>query len=364
VKYFNFIVAVVLTIVYATGKIPPSEKYNLWLVSFVIPFALAINVILLVISLSLRKKSSLYYIVTLVIGSNYLLSTIALKSIFKKHIQVAEDVTMLSYNTHSLGGHYGTPSSFVKVDKETAAFKDWIIDQNFDIQCYQEFVNYFEHPDLDLIAIFKSKGYHSYFSFDSSRMVQRVAVGTLITSKYPIINSGDILASKNGFNRVTYVDLKIKNDTLRVVNVHLESMGLKQFNPVVKSGFDSKKENAQIILMKLKVGVFERSRQIKILIDFIEKSPFPVICAGDFNDMPYSYSYQFVKRRMNNAFEEVGKGFGFTYHGNTLRVLRIDNQFYSSKVRAHRFETLHDVKFSDHFPVLGTYSFKRETDNE
>jgi endonuclease/exonuclease/phosphatase family metal-dependent hydrolase len=359
VKYFNFIAAVVLTIIYASGKIPPTEKYNLWLISFIIPVALAVNVILLTVSLFLRKKSSLYYLVTLLIGSNYLLSTIPLKSIFKKRTQT-EDIAVLSYNTHSLGGHYGTPSSFVSIDQETSDFKDWIVDQQFDIQCYQEFINYFGHPELDLIKVFGSKGFHTYFSFDSSAMVRKVAVGTVIASRFPILKSGDVFTSKNGFNRVTYADLKVKSDTLRVINVHLESMGLKQFNPVVKSGFRSKKQNARIILSKLKVGVFERSRQIKILTEFIERSPYPVVCVGDFNDMPYSYSYQYMKREMKNAFEEAGNGFGFTYQGNTLRVLRIDNQFYSSDVSALRFETLHDVKFSDHFPVLGSYSLERE----
>ena len=50
-KYFNFIVAVILTIIYAAGKVPPTEKYNLWIISFVIPVALTFNVILLIISL-------------------------------------------------------------------------------------------------------------------------------------------------------------------------------------------------------------------------------------------------------------------------------------------------------------------------
>ena len=95
------------------------------------------------------------------------------------------------------------------------------------------------------------------------------------------------------------------------------------------------------------------------MTSFIETSPYPVICAGDFNDMPYSYSYQFMKRTLKNAFEEVGTGLGFTYNGNTLRVLRIDNQFYSPGVSAEQFETLTQIKFTDHFPVRGLYSLNR-----
>jgi endonuclease/exonuclease/phosphatase (EEP) superfamily protein YafD len=109
------------------------------------------------------------------------------------------------------------------------------------------------------------------------------------------------------------------------------------------------------VLRKLKVGVFERSKQVRELADFIKRSPYRVICAGDFNDMPYSYNYQYMKKRLRNSFEESGKGFGFTYNGNTLKMLRIDNQFYSTGVRSLDFQTLDSIKFSDHFPVRGEY---------
>ena len=62
-----------------------------------------------------------------------------------------------------------------------------------------------------------------------------------------------------------------------------------------------------------------------------------------------------MKRKLKNTFEEAGSGFGFTYNGNVLRVLRIDNQFYSTGVEAIRFETFNQTKFTDHFPIQGFY---------
>jgi endonuclease/exonuclease/phosphatase family metal-dependent hydrolase len=360
VKYFNFIVAIVLTLLYSIGKIPPSEDYNLWIGTFIIPFALGLNIIFLLIALLLRKKSSLYYLVTLVIGSNYLFGTIGLKSIFKRDGLSEQSFRVLSFNSHSLGGRFLTPRSFNEMTKATADHKAWILEQDADIQCYQEFINYNGHKEHDVVRKMNEKGYHGYFSFDSTQHnVNSVSVGTLILSKYPIIKTGDIMVSTNGFNRITFADVNINGDTLRIINVHLESMGLKQFDPIHTSGFQSRKENAKIILARLKEGVFERSRQIKILRDFIEASSYPVICVGDFNDMPYSYSYQFMRRKLKNAFEERGTGFGFTYNGNTLRALRIDNQFYTTGVTAVNFETLHDVKHSDHFPIIGQYQLQQ-----
>jgi endonuclease/exonuclease/phosphatase family metal-dependent hydrolase len=109
------------------------------------------------------------------------------------------------------------------------------------------------------------------------------------------------------------------------------------------------------LLSKLKEGVFERSRQMKKLVEFIELSPHPIICLGDFNEMPYSYTYQYLRKRLKNTFEESGSGFGFTYHGGTLKVLRIDNQFYSSPIVSTDLTTRYDVELSDHFPVQATY---------
>ena len=337
------------------GKIPPTETYNLWLITFIIPFALLANIIFLVVSVALRKKSSLYYIVTLLIGSNYLISTVGVKSIFNRQRLTKDTFTVLSYNMQSLGGHYAAPASFRAIDQRTLDFKEWILQQESEIQCYQEFLNYDDHVDFNIIQQLHNKGYHTYFSYDSGRVHKSLVVGTLITSKYPIASAGDIIVSENGFNRATYADIVMDSITLRVINVHLESMGIKQYHPAHSSGFQSRKESAKIILHKLKDGVFERSHQVKILAKFIKESPYPVICVGDFNDMPYSYSYQYLKRRMRNTFEEVGTGFGFTYNGNTLRMLRIDNQFFSDNVKPVRFITRNDIEYSDHFPLEAVY---------
>ena len=355
-KYFNFLVSVLLIILYAAGRIPPSEKYNLWLVSFIIPVALAANAILLLFAIAMRKKSSLYYVLALIIGSNYLISTVGLKFIFKSSKSSDFTFNVLSFNVGANLERNESAENDSSDDRSTS-LGEWIISNDADVQCYQEFIDRRRKSSgFDILNRLKSKGYHSYFSYDSLNSNRYgLVLGTLITSKFPIIKSGDVLASENGFNRISYVDLLIKTDTVRVINVHLESMGLKPFHPANASGFESRKENTRILFAKLKEGVFERSEQIKVLAEFVEHSPYRVVCAGDFNELPYSYSYQFLRKRMKNAFEEAGKGFGFSYNGHTLKILRIDNQFYSRGLAAVNFVTRNDVQLSDHFPLKGTY---------
>lgn len=355
-KYLNFIAAVLLSLLYVTVRIPPTERFNLWITSFIIPGALVINHLLLLVSLLMRKKSSVYYIIALLVGIPYLFSTIGLKSFFKSDNSHSGTFTVLNYN---IGSFHMRPYAYKNIDSARVALKNWILNSNGDIRCFQEFSNYPWSKEFNVISQLDQNGFHYYFSQEEKpRHVEYSTTGVLIVSKFPIVASGDLLASENGFNRIAYADININGDTVRIINVHLESMGLGQFDPRNANGFSSVKTTTRIIFSKLKEGVFERSKQIRELSDFVKISPYPVICVGDFNDMPYSYSYQFLKKTLKNTFEESGRGFGFTYRGETLKVLRIDNQFYTPDVDAVGFETMYDMKFSDHYPLKGEYQMR------
>lgn len=350
-KYFNFIAAVLLSLLYASGNIPPSEHFNLWATGFIIPVGLVINLLLLLIFLILRRKSSLYYLVALFIGSPYLLSTLGLKYLLKGDPSPAKTFSVMSYN---LGGF----NAYTAKDGENSGRKkytDWLMNTDVDIQCYQEFETLPWSEDFNIINRLKKKKVYYYFSREGETSHSGYGIaGILIVSRFPIIDSGDIFASNNGFNRAAFADILVQKDTIRVINVHMESMGLGLV-PRNLSNPEAAKSSAMTILRKLKVGTFERSEQNKKLVAFIDASKYPVICVGDFNDLPYTYSYKLLKRRMKNSFEESGKGFGFTYGGRILRMLRIDNQFYTSPVSSTGFETLYNVTFSDHFPIQGEY---------
>ncbi|MBA4055478.1 MAG: hypothetical protein C0490_12255, partial [Marivirga sp.] len=135
-KYFNFIAAVLLSLLYVTVRIPPAEKFNFWITSFIIPGALVINHILLFISLLMRKKSSVYYIIALLVGIPYLFSTIGLKSFFKSGKSQGDTFTVLNYN---IGSFHTRPFAYKNVDSARVALKNWILNSESDIRCYQEF---------------------------------------------------------------------------------------------------------------------------------------------------------------------------------------------------------------------------------
>jgi hypothetical protein len=98
VKYFNLIVSVVLSLIYISGHIPPSQGFNLWITSFVIPVALVVNHGLLIAFLLLRKKSAFFYLIALVVGIPYLTSTIGIKHLLRNRNDETEKLSLLSYN--------------------------------------------------------------------------------------------------------------------------------------------------------------------------------------------------------------------------------------------------------------------------
>ncbi len=228
-----------------------------------------------------------------------------------------------------------------------------------DIACFQEMVG------ADSIAkainyipdILQQTGFENYhyswnpkLDFDANHHF-----GIILFSKYPIINKQTISFPPNDYNSIfQYADVVKENDTIRVFNIHLQSLkfsnnNLKYIdNPSIKDA-EAVKESKSII-SKLKKGFVKRGLQAERIRDEINKSPYPVIVCGDFNDLPNSYAYSIIGSGLNNAFEQKGSGLGRTYSGISP-TLRIDNIFTSKKMEVLQYNRI-AKKMSDHFPVL------------
>jgi endonuclease/exonuclease/phosphatase family metal-dependent hydrolase len=61
-----------------------------------------------------------------------------------------------------------------------------------------------------------------------------------------------------------------------------------------------------------------------------------------------------VRDRLENAFERAGNGFGFTLN-RSPKFVRIDNQFFSDKIKIQSFTTHSEIKYSDHYPISASY---------
>ena len=135
-------------------------------------------------------------------------------------------------------------------------------------------------------------------------------------------------------------------------------MGIRVARVFTQDAVAGVKYETRSILSALRTGFTDRRIQIEIVEGYVAQSPYPVIVTGDFNDTPYSIVYERLRRRLRNAFEDAGRGFGFTLN-RAPRYIRIDNQFYDPRLTVFSFQTLRDVPFSDHYPILGRYGIKQ-----
>lgn len=173
-----------------------------------------------------------------------------------------------------------------------------------------------------------------------------------IYSKYEIINSGEILYKENSTNQSYFADMLVHYDTIRIYNLHLESLHLgNEDYALLKEWDDDSKEDefknkTQKISKKINKATSIRVNQVETIIESINDSPYPTLLCGDFNDVPQSYIYRRLKDNHKDAFLESGKGFGATYQ-QLIFPFRIDYILTDNNWSAYNFEVL-DAKLSDH----------------
>jgi endonuclease/exonuclease/phosphatase family metal-dependent hydrolase len=103
-------------------------------------------------------------------------------------------------------------------------------------------------------------------------------------------------------------------------------------------------------MSKLKRAFLKRGVQAENIKKEINKSPYPVIVCGDFNDVPNSYAYAVIGKNLQNAFVEKGAGIGRTFSGISP-TLRIDNIFIDKEFAVEQFIRV-KKKLSEHFPII------------
>jgi len=231
-----------------------------------------------------------------------------------------------------------------------------------DIACFQEMVagdsargriNYTAEFTKKLKMKYYYYSYNPIFDFDFLHHF-----GIIIFSKFPIIRKQTLECKPYTYNSTyQYVDILKGSDTLRIMNIHLQSL---RFTPENKryiqdptqTGADDIKESKSI-LAKFRTSLIRRHRQADQVRKTMDQSPYPIILCGDFNDVPNSYSYRIVGKNMNNAFAEAGYGIGTTY-SQIMPTLRIDNIFFDPKLEVKQFTRI-SKKMSDHYPIVADF---------
>ncbi|WP_155901534.1 endonuclease/exonuclease/phosphatase family protein [Mariprofundus ferrooxydans] len=104
---------------------------------------------------------------------------------------------------------------------------------------------------------------------------------------------------------------------------------------------------------------------VDLLSDAVAKATGPVLVAGDFNATTINYPCIVMSQYLDDAFEQAGFGFGFTFPSPARRMglitpfMRIDHIYYSTHFVVQNVYVADDAGGSDHYPVVALLSLKR-----
>jgi endonuclease/exonuclease/phosphatase family metal-dependent hydrolase len=174
--------------------------------------------------------------------------------------------------------------------------------------------------------------------------------GQAIFSNYPIINSGSVNFPDTANNAI-YADIIKNKDTIRIYNIHLQSLHI---NTDVEN---LKNEDSQRLLNRVSSTFAMQQKQSELFIEHLKKCTYKVIISGDFNNTAYSYVYKHIKGDFQDAFEVAGTGFGRTFDFK-LFPIRIDFILADNSFDINGFKN-YTEKLSDHYPILAKVSLKK-----
>jgi endonuclease/exonuclease/phosphatase family metal-dependent hydrolase len=356
--FTNILLAVCTFLGYLCIHISPTDFWPGGFFTLSIPVMLIIHIIFILVWL-LRKQFKNIIPSLLVITAGYPLISRTFTFHSTELIPLQQTTfEVMSYNVRTFNNAAFYEKKNRKIPDEII---NWLARQPADIKCIQEFFHLDKSTIFNSINKINYNGQYNYFMtpFSEQLRAEKGFYGLAIFTRFPIVNSGEILFERRSVNKGIFADVIIGHDTLRILNIHLQSHKIKPDSLFDKADYEESKEEYKNLYKQLKKGFISHGSQTQLIEKAIQESPYPVILCGDFNDTPYSYAYQQIRKYLDNAFEEKGNGFGFTYNGRLFfGYLRIDNQFFDKKYKIFEYKTWNEIKYSDHFPITARYGLK------
>lgn len=316
----NSLLAALLLLSYLLPYISPKSFSFFAVITLFVPVLFIGNLLFLLYWILQLKKQVVLSAIVLIIG--WFTSSPFYKFSDDKEVQ-KDELKVMSYNVKAF--NYNSWNSDVELAQKTV---DFIHQRSPEILAMQEFHESQETTLSYPYKYIKTKGENNKF-------------GMALFSKYPILNTGS-LDFKDSGNNIIYADILKGKDTIRVYNVHLQSMSIDPD----KEYFGE--ENNQKLLSRVQTAFKKQAAQTEQFLAHEQKWKGKKIILGDFNNTAYSWVYRKIKSDKKDAFIEAGNGFGKTF--NYFFPMRIDFILTSTDIDVNQFKTFNE-KYSDHFPI-------------
>lgn len=329
---FNIVLTVLTFLAYVLPFLAPKFFPFLSVLTLILPLFLIINALFFIYWLFQLKRQIILSGIVLIIGITFINKFYKFAS--NPQPEEDKDFIVMSYNVRLF-------NLFNWIDQEHIgdSIRQFINDKNPDILCIQE---YSKTANVDL------RVYKHRFIFMKG---ENIKTGQAIFSKYPIVNEGNIEFPESN-NLIVFADLRKGKDTIRVYNMHLQSIKISPDVNEIQDNVDSiSQHKSQLMVKRISQAFKKQQLQAEILRNHKKECNYPMIICGDMNNSAFSYVYRSIKGNLNDCFEEAGNGFGETYNFKYYPA-RIDYIFVDKKMKVKSFQNFPLFKNSDHYPIL------------
>jgi endonuclease/exonuclease/phosphatase (EEP) superfamily protein YafD len=328
-----------------------------WIAGFMmlsLPLLFVFHFVFLLVWAALAPRRLPYTVFILALGIPFLSRTFQWNS--PDDVPASSQLKVMNYNVLRFN-MYDYESG--ENTTNTEQVKVWLARQDADVICFQEFYHSKKNPGLNFNSLLRKAGYRYHISQSLyGHASKNDEQGLAVYSRFPIIARKDTFFG--GQNGLLQADILWQEDTVRIIDVHLYSMTLKLGKLTQQKEYEGVKRETRGTLRQMRRGYESRAREVELLAEWIRDTPSsqPIVVCGDFNETPYSYVYGRMNNLLTNAFEVKGRGFGFTFN-QLPYFIRIDHQFYTpGHLNLHEFRVLNNIPYSDHYPVVASYSAK------
>ena len=316
----NSILATILLLSYLLPFVSPKTIPFFAILSLFVPFLIIINLFFVIYWLIKLKKQ--FFLSALILAIGWLLSSPFFK-LTSKNSSLNNDLKVMSFNVKTFELFNNDDSEKYKNGFEL------ISDINPDVLAIQE---YYKNGENKINYPFRFVKYKT----------KKNKFGMAIYSKFKIINSGS-LDFKKTTNNAIFIDIIKEKDTVRIYNIHLESLKIKPN----EENFGE--ENSEKLIKRVSNSFKTQAEQTELFIAHEKSWKGKKIVCGDLNNTSYSWVYNQISKNKKDTFIEAGKGFGKTF--NYWFPMRIDFIFTDKNSSVNKYN-LYAEKYSDHFPVF------------
>lgn len=313
----TFTIAILSILGFVAPYADPNSNPGMAFIGLALPALLVINVFLIVYW-TIRWRYWVWIpFIAILCNINYISSIYQFR--FSGPQPTETNIKILTCNIHNFNNEI-TGYTAKEIEK-------YMQEKQIDVICFQEFAANEDFTLDSLSNVFKKYPY------------QKVQSQLAVYSRYPIEKSL-FIPFDNTNNCGLWTDIRIKDKTIRLFNVHMQTTNVNQTRKL------SAKRKVETLATNFKM----RANQTNLVSYMIRTSPHPVILCGDFNDIPSSYTYRQLKDGLEDGFKTCGSGYEYTFR-NIYSFLRIDYIFHSPSLKGINYYS-HSIDWSDHNPVL------------